>query len=100
MHIPVVTYRYFVSHPSYPSPEGLSIEPNAAEALVEQAGNDIRQTLHATQMWRARSSSMRYAELKDSLQRIEKDKILRQVWYSDARDVSALGKASPDKHTH
>ena len=36
--------------------EGLRIEPNAAEALAEQAGNDIRQTIHATQMWRAQSN--------------------------------------------
>ena len=57
--------------------EGLQIEPNAAIMLAEQAGNDIRQTIHATQMWRAQSKSMKYTELKDSLTRIEKDKILR-----------------------
>ena len=59
--------------------EGLHIEPNAAEALAEQAGNDIRQTIHATQMWRAQSNSMTYSGLKDAQSRIEKDKILRQT---------------------
>jgi replication factor C subunit 1 len=59
--------------------EGLEIETNAAEMLVEQVGNDIRQVLHAMQMWRARSCSLRYGDLRDGgMARIEKDKILRQ----------------------
>ena len=40
-----------------------------------QVGNDIRQVLHAMQMWRAKSKNMRYTELKDGMQRIEKDKV-------------------------
>ena len=43
--------------------------------LVSQVGNDIRQVLHAMQMWRAKSRNMRYTELKDGMQRIEKDKV-------------------------
>jgi len=57
--------------------EGLLVEPNAAESLVEQVGNDIRQCLHTMQMWRAQSNTMRYAELKSGMQRIEKDRVLR-----------------------
>jgi hypothetical protein len=40
-----------------------------------QVGSDIRQVLHAMQMWRAKSANMRYGELKDGMQRIEKDKV-------------------------
>ena len=58
--------------------EGLLVEPNAAEMMVEQCGNDIRQAIHAMQMWRAQSSTMKYTELKAGISRIEKDKILRQ----------------------
>jgi replication factor C subunit 1 len=57
--------------------EGLNVESNAAELLVEQAGNDIRQVINALQMWRAKSSSMSYLDVKGSTDRIEKDKILR-----------------------
>jgi replication factor C subunit 1 len=58
--------------------EGLQVDNNAAEMLVEQSGNDIRQVLHAMQMWGAHASIMRYMDLKDGLKRIEKDKVLRQ----------------------
>jgi replication factor C subunit 1 len=58
--------------------EGLTVEQNAAEILVEQCGNDIRQALHCLQMWNAQSSVMRYSDIKDGIKRIEKDKVLRQ----------------------
>ena len=58
--------------------EGLDIELNAAEMLVEQVGNDIRQVLHSMQMWRAQSHSMKYLDMKDKMKTIEKDKVLRQ----------------------
>jgi len=58
--------------------EGMSMDQGSAEMLVEQVGNDIRQALHAMQMWRAQSESMNYKELKEGMQRIEKDKVLRQ----------------------
>ena len=51
------------------------MEPNAAEILAEQVGNDIRQVINASQMWKASSSSMKYTELKDGMTRIEKDKV-------------------------
>jgi replication factor C subunit 1 len=58
--------------------EGLTMDSNAAEMLVEQSGNDIRQAIHAMQMWRAQSTSMRYHDLVGGgLNRIEKDKSLR-----------------------
>jgi len=82
--------------------EGLMIESNAAEMLVEQMGNDIRQCINAAQMWKAQSNVMRYSDLRapppstyapassstgsenssgadgGRLKSIEKDKILRQ----------------------
>lgn len=57
--------------------EGLNVEHNAMEQLVESVGNDIRQVLNALQMWARSSSSMKYADLKDRMQTIEKDKLLR-----------------------
>jgi replication factor C subunit 1 len=59
--------------------EGLDIETNAAELLVEQVGNDIRQVLNTLQMWRAQSTHMKYTEIRDRLKTIEKDKVLRQT---------------------
>jgi replication factor C subunit 1 len=60
--------------------EGLQLDHNAAELLIEQAGNDIRQVLHALQMWQssASSSSLSYLDMKQGMHRIEKDKVLRQ----------------------
>lgn len=58
--------------------EGLTMDSNAAEMLVEQSGNDIRQAIHAMQMWRAQSTTMRYGDLiGGGLDRIEKDRTLR-----------------------
>jgi replication factor C subunit 1 len=59
--------------------EGLTIESNAAEILVEQVGNDIRQVLHAMQMWRAQSTTMTFSSVKNGMQRIEKDKVTRHA---------------------
>jgi replication factor C subunit 1 len=58
--------------------EGLVMEQNAAEVLAEQVGNDIRQVINASQMWRAMSTTMKYMDLKENMGRIEKDKVLRQ----------------------
>jgi replication factor C subunit 1 len=57
--------------------EGMLMEQNAAEMLVEQVGNDIRQALNSMQMWRSSNKSMNYTDVKAGMQRIEKDKILR-----------------------
>jgi len=58
--------------------EGLQMEQNAAEILAEQVGNDIRQVINASQMWRAMSTTMKYMDMKENMGRIEKDKVLRQ----------------------
>ena len=50
------------------------MEPNAAEMLAEQVGNDIRQVINASQMWRATSTSMNYIDIKNNMNKIEKDK--------------------------
>jgi hypothetical protein len=49
---------------------------------LRQVGSDIRQVLHAMQMWRAKSKSMRYGEMKDGMQRIEKDKVTSSQLHS------------------
>lgn len=46
--------------------------------IVTQVGSDIRQVLHAMQMWRAKSQVMAYGELKNGMRRIEKDKVTLQ----------------------
>lgn len=75
--------------------EGVTLEQNAAEMLVEQSGNDIRQALNALQMWSygkaapnkaggavttgtSQVSYMSYSDVKAGIHRIEKDKVLRQ----------------------
>lgn len=59
--------------------EGLQVDSNAAEMLVEQSGNDIRQAINALQMWRYSKHSLAYNDIKGSMSRIEKDKVLRQT---------------------
>lgn len=76
--------------------EGLQVDMNAAECLVEQVGNDIRQVLHAMQMWSAQSTSMRYSELKDGMKRIEKDKVLRQSPFDACMLILGGDKQSTD----
>eukprot|EP00953_Heterococcus_sp_UTEX-ZZ885_P001353 1243-Heterococcus_DN1.PRE.1 len=54
--------------------EGLTVDGNAAETLCESVGNDIRQVLHAMEMWSRRSTTMKYKEVKGGLNNMEKDK--------------------------
>ena len=79
--------------------EGLQIEQSAAELMVEQCGNDIRQAIHAMQMWRASSKSVTYAGLKDGLERIEKDKVLRQSPFDSCLTI-LQGMASTSNFDH
>ena len=44
---------------------------------MEQSGNDIRQAIHAMQMWRAQSTSMTFDDLRSDIKRIGKDTVLR-----------------------
>jgi replication factor C subunit 1 len=68
--------------------EGIGIEVNAAEAIVESCGNDIRQVLNLLQMWSSNlskgqqttnntSSTITYKEVKERQQEVIKDDILR-----------------------
>lgn len=59
--------------------EGMQMDQNAGEILVEQVGNDIRQALNTMQMWKASSRTMQYTDVKNAMNRIEKDKVLRQT---------------------
>lgn len=74
--------------------EGLAVDSNAAEMLVEQTGNDIRQVIHSMQMWRSGSTRLSYSELKDNLTRIEKDKVLRQSPFDACSGILGGGKTS------
>eukprot|EP00953_Heterococcus_sp_UTEX-ZZ885_P001352 1242-Heterococcus_DN1.PRE.1 len=47
---------------------------DAATVYSESVGNDIRQVLHAMEMWSRRSSTMKYKEVKGGLNNMEKDK--------------------------
>lgn len=76
--------------------EGMLMEQNAAEMLVEQVGNDIRQALNAMQMWGASSSSMNYTDVKAGMNRIEKDKILRLSPFDACGSILGGSKTSFD----
>jgi replication factor C subunit 1 len=67
--------------------EGMTVDTNAAEMLVEQVGNDIRQAVNSMQMWRASSNRMQYTDMKDSMHRIEKDKVLRQTSFDACMQI-------------
>jgi len=79
--------------------EGLTIETSAAELMVEQCGNDIRQAIHAMQMWKASSNHLTYGGLKDGLSRIEKDKVLRQSPFDSCLSI-LQGMASQANFDH
>ena len=65
--------------------ENMDIEPNAAEALAESCGNDIRQVMNALQMWATKAKgkgkapgeriSLKYKEFKDRSGEIGKDEV-------------------------
>lgn len=74
------------------SEERLQVEANAVELLVEQSGCDIRQALHALQMWAISGQSMTYQDLKDRVHRIEKDKIVRQSPFDACLTILSGGK--------
>jgi len=85
--------------------EGLRVEQNAAEAMAESCGNDIRQVLNALQMWASNSSNndtnaLTYKGLKDRQSSINKDEILRVSLFDAARTLlegrRGLSEASPD----
>ena len=77
--------------------EGMFLEANAAEVLVEQVGNDIRQAINTLQMWRTTGSRISYTDMKGRLDRIEKDKVLRQSPFEACLHILAGSKTPVDE---
>ena len=77
--------------------EGLHMDMNAAELLVEQSGNDIRQVIHSMQMWKGggqgKDHGMSYGEVKANISRIEKDKVLRQTPFDACMSILEGGRS-------
>lgn len=73
--------------------EGMTVEPNAAEAIAESCGNDIRQVLNCLQMWSCKkstggnSANMTYKDLKDRKEEINKDEVLRVSMFDACRRI-------------
>lgn len=74
--------------------ENMDVEPNAAQALAESCGNDIRQVLNALQMWATKAKgkgsdgkriSLKYMEYKERAQEIGKDEMLRVSMFDAGR---------------
>ena len=72
--------------------QGMRIEINAAEAIAESCGNDIRQVLNCLQMWSSnKGDSMTYKDLKERQDSINKDEILRVSMF-DATKIIVEGR--------
>ena len=72
--------------------QGMRIETNAAEAIAESCGNDIRQVLNCLQMWsNKKGDSMTYKDLKERENDINKDEILRVSMF-DATKIIVQGR--------
>jgi replication factor C subunit 1 len=71
--------------------EGLSVERNAAEAIAESCGNDVRQVLNVLQMWAQKKGgaddSLTYKSLKERESSINKDEILRVSLFDAAKTI-------------
>lgn len=68
--------------------EGMQVEQNAVEAIVESCGNDIRQVLNCLQMWSSKvGDSLSYKTLKDREHSIKKDEILRVSMFDATRVI-------------
>mmetsp|Transcript_37987 Transcript_37987/g.64927 ORF Transcript_37987/g.64927 Transcript_37987/m.64927 type:complete len:246 (-) Transcript_37987:978-1715(-) len=76
--------------------EGMEVEINAAEAMAESCGNDIRQVLNSLQMWSCKkrsgggsgsggSARMTYRDLKERQNEINKDEVLRVSMFDACR---------------
>jgi len=91
--------------------EGMRVEINAAEAIAESCGNDIRQVLNCLQMWANKRHDaangrvdMTYKDIKDRESSINKDEILRVSMFDATRVIvegrrglaNADGKAEND----
>ena len=73
--------------------EGLRVETNAAEAIAESCGNDIRQVINCLQMWASKKGmdNMTYKDVKERENLICKDEILR-VSIFDATKLIVEGR--------
>ncbi len=72
--------------------EGMKVEYNAAEAVAESCGNDIRQVLNCLQMWsskkgngKSKSTDMTYNDYKERDKLVNKDEILRVSLFDATR---------------
>lgn len=71
--------------------EGLSVERNAAEAIAESCGNDVRQVINLLQMWAQKKDAdggddtLTYKKLKDRGKSIQKDEMLRVSLFDAAK---------------
>ncbi|KAL9189837.1 hypothetical protein ACHAXT_009512 [Thalassiosira profunda] len=79
--------------------EGMEVEPNAAEAISESCGNDIRQVLNCLQMWSCKgkaggggSASMTYRDLKERQSAIKKDEVLRVSMFDACKQIVEGGR--------
>jgi len=75
--------------------EGMRIEQNAAEAIAESCGNDIRQVLNCLQMWKSKGGSnlsVTYKDIKERQHEVKKDDILRVSMF-DATKMIVQGRA-------
>eukprot|EP00934_Nitzschia_sp_Nitz4_P001015 Nitzschia sp. Nitz4//scaffold46_size129759//45122//47831//NITZ4_003495-RA/size129759-augustus-gene-0.6-mRNA-1//1//CDS//3329552577//1015//frame0 len=82
--------------------QGLEVERNAAEAIAESCGNDVRQVLNCLQMWAQKAdSSLTYKDLKDREKSIQKDEILRVSLFDAAKTImeGRRGLAGADAKT-
>lgn len=73
--------------------EGMAVELNAAEAIAESCGNDIRQVLNCLQMWSCKgkagggSAGITYRGLKERQNAINKDEVLRVSMFDACRSI-------------
>eukprot|EP00804_Cyclotella_cryptica_P022248 CCRYP_017940-RB/>CCRYP_017940-RB protein AED:0.03 eAED:0.03 QI:1098/1/1/1/0.33/0.25/4/218/885 len=86
--------------------EGMVIEPNAAEAMSESCGNDIRQVLNCLQMWSSKKtdnkgSSLTFKELRERQNDINKDEVLRVSMFDAAKLIveGSRGLVNSDSKT-
>ena len=88
--------------------EGMEIEYNAAEAVAESCGNDIRQVLNCLQMWgnkrhkiTNKKTDMTYKDYKVRDNLINKDEMLRVTLFDAARMIceGRRGLADTDEKT-
>jgi replication factor C subunit 1 len=73
--------------------EHLMVERNAAEAIAESCGNDVRQVLNLLQMWAQKKGKdgkevhLTYKGLKERERSVNKDEILRVSLFDAAKSI-------------